>query len=78
MRYRAIRNSYGYQGRLWHEGDIIDVGPKDEKPNKHFELIPGQQVEEAVEPAQEQQPEQPAEEQPEPAHTAPKRHSRHK
>lgn len=35
MKYRAIRKSYGFQGRFWDEGDIVDV--KDgTRPPEHF------------------------------------------
>lgn len=37
-KWRAVRNSWGYKGRYWAEGQEI-VLDSDDKPNKHFELI---------------------------------------
>jgi len=72
MKYRAIRDNYGFQGRYWSAGETVDAKTK---PNDHFAPVAGQnEVDEPVE-----QPAEVADEQAEtPEAPAPKRHSRHK
>lgn len=49
MKYRAIRDSYGFMGRFWNQGEIVDL-PPGEKPNKHFEPADSAESEIEVEP----------------------------
>lgn len=35
MKYRVLRNNYGFQGQYWHRDDIVDLDPKSNPP-EHF------------------------------------------
>jgi hypothetical protein len=38
MKYVVSCNCYGFRGRYWCEGEIVEVNPK-EKPPEHFKCI---------------------------------------
>lgn len=37
-KYEVLRDCYGFQGRYWEKGEIIDIDPK-ERPPIHFRLL---------------------------------------
>jgi hypothetical protein len=37
-KYKVARNCYGFMGRYWTEGSIVDL-PNESRPPYHFELI---------------------------------------
>ena len=39
MKYKVVTRCFGYQGRLWEVGEIVDVREGDELPPKHFILL---------------------------------------
>lgn len=47
MKYKAIRSNYGFRGKYWYEGDIVEID-KDEKVPHHFEPINGKEIKVAV------------------------------
>ena len=38
MKYRVLRNCYGFQGRYWKRDDIVDLDPKSNPPI-HFKPL---------------------------------------
>ena len=36
MKYRVLRNCYGFEGRYWQRDDIVELDPKSNPPI-HFE-----------------------------------------
>jgi len=43
VRYRVIRDTFGFKGGYWTEGQIVDL-QDDEVPPKHFERLDGREV----------------------------------
>lgn len=41
--YVAVRDNFGYNNTYWKKGDVVVA---DKAPNMHFELVPGEKVEE--------------------------------
>jgi hypothetical protein len=39
-RYQVTQDCYGFQGRYWDKGEIVDIDPK-ENPPKYFKLLNG-------------------------------------
>ena len=39
-KYRVLRNTHGFQGKYWHQDDIVEF-EDDVIPPKHFELLTG-------------------------------------
>jgi len=37
-RYQVIQDCYGFQGRYWEKGEIVEIDPKDNPP-KYFKLL---------------------------------------
>jgi hypothetical protein len=35
MQYRVLRDTYGFKGRFWAKGEVVEIDPK-EKPPRHF------------------------------------------
>jgi hypothetical protein len=38
MKYKVLRNCYGFQGRYWEKGQVVDLDPTS-KPPEHFEPL---------------------------------------
>lgn len=38
MKYRVIRECYGFRNRYWEVGEVVDIDPK-ENPPHHFQPI---------------------------------------
>ena len=45
--YRVIRNTWGYKGRYWTEGETVEL-ENYEVPPKHFELVKGAEVKKPI------------------------------
>lgn len=39
-KYRVLRKTHGFQGRMWYQDDIVEFDD-DVKPPHHFELLSG-------------------------------------
>lgn len=42
-KYRVIANGYGFQGRYWEVGQVVEIDPA-EKPPNYFQLVEVQQT----------------------------------
>lgn len=42
-KYEVLRDCYGFQGRYWEKGEIVEINPKDNPPH-HFKKIEGKSV----------------------------------
>ena len=51
MKYRVLRNCYGFMGRGWFKGEIVDLDPKS-NPGEHFLAL---EVVEPPKPVEEQE-----------------------
>jgi hypothetical protein len=40
--YQVLRDCYGFQGRYWEKGMIVDIDPKDNPPH-HFKRVDGKE-----------------------------------
>ena len=45
IKYKVLRTNYGFQGRMWTEGEIVEFAD-DVTPPHHFELYYGEEVKE--------------------------------
>ncbi len=58
MKYRVLRNCFGFQNRYWERDSIVDIDPLS-KPPAHFHPMEVEATEEIEAPVEETIPEEP-------------------
>lgn len=45
MKLISNKESYGFLGKFWAKGDVVEIEPGVNYPHEHFDVIKGEEVE---------------------------------